>query len=156
MTLKKHIWPLHYNHNLAAGKLRTIDSKCTIIMSLMWDIVTEIKSNIFGWVWLLKNLFFLEYLYFSESDIRVLLFVFWLRNRPSIKYVRNCAGAYRGRGVEKSVIRYVRTKWMAPKKCCGVFFVYWFGQVHWSITTSKKNAVVFFHHYCDYFILCDN
>ena len=35
-----------------------------------------------------KNFFF-ECLYFSEYDIRMFLFVFWLRNRPSIKYVRN-------------------------------------------------------------------
>ena len=26
-------------------------------------------------------------------------------------------------GVEKSVLRYVRTKWMAPNKCCGIFFL---------------------------------
>ena len=35
-----------------------------------------------------------------------------------------------GREVEKSVIRYVRTKWMAPDKCSGIFFVHWSGQVH--------------------------
>ena len=35
-----------------------------------------------------KNFFF-ECLYFSEYDIRMFLFVFWLRNRPFIKYVRN-------------------------------------------------------------------
>ena len=34
-----------------------------------------------------KNVF-LEWLYFSEYDIRMFL-VFWLRNKPSIKYVRN-------------------------------------------------------------------
>ena len=37
----------------------------------------------------------------------------------------------RGRkGVEKPVIKYVRTKWIAPSKCCGIFFVHWSGQVH--------------------------
>ena len=36
----------------------------------------------------------------------------------------------RWRGIEKSVIRYVRTKWMAPDKCCGIFFVHWSGQIH--------------------------
>ena len=30
----------------------------------------------------------------------------------------------RRRGVEKSVLRYVRTKWMVPNKCCGIFFLY--------------------------------
>ena len=29
----------------------------------------------------------------------------------------------RGRGVEKLVLRYVRTKWMAPNECCGIFFL---------------------------------
>ena len=29
----------------------------------------------------------------------------------------------RGRGFEKLVIRYVRTKWMVPNKCCGIFFL---------------------------------
>ena len=43
-----------------------------------------------------------------------------------------------------SVIRYVRTKWVAPNKCCGTFFVHWFSQVYKSITASKKNVVVFF------------
>ena len=100
--------------------------------------------------------FFFECLYFSENDIRTLLFVFWLRNRPFIKYVRNCTGAYRYWGVEKSVTRYVRTKWITRNKCCGIFFVYWFGQVHKSITTSKKNVVIFFHHNYDCFILCNN
>ena len=54
-------------------------------MPLMWDNVTKIKCNIFEWVWLLKNFF--RMLCFSEYDIQMLLFVFWLRSRPSIKYV---------------------------------------------------------------------
>ena len=132
----------------------------------MWDNVTKINCNIFEWVWLLKNLFFSN-VYISVNTIFECCYLFfgWEIGHTLRTYATGgmegsswklCTGAYRGRGVEKSVIRYVRTKWMAPKKCCGVFFVYWFGQVHWSITTSKKNAVVFFHHYCDYFILCDN
>ena len=36
-----------------------------------------------------EDIYFFECLYFSEYDIGMLLFVFWLRNRPSIKYVRN-------------------------------------------------------------------
>ena len=35
-----------------------------------------------------------------------------------------------GGGLDKLVQRYVRTKWMAPNKCCGIFFVHWYGQVH--------------------------
>ena len=58
-----------------------------------------------------KNFFF-ECLYFSEYDIRMFLFVFWLRNRLSIRYIRNlhmyvywCV--LRGRGITLHV--YVRT-----------------------------------------------
>ena len=58
----------------------------------------------------------------------------------------------RERGVEKSVIRYVRTSWMVSNKCYEIFFVHWSGQVHQSITASKENVVVFFHHNYDYFI----
>ena len=36
------------------------------------------------------------------------------------------------------------TKWVASNKCCGTFFLYWFGQVHQSITASKENVVAFF------------
>ena len=87
-------------------------------MPLMCNNVIDIKYDTFGQVWLLKNFFFFEYLYFSEYDIRMLLFVFWLRSRSSIKYVRNTGiiqgimftGAYRGKGVGKSVIWYVGTK----------------------------------------------
>ena len=43
-----------------------------------------------------------------------------------------------------SVRRNVLTKWVASNKCCGTFFVYWFGQVHQSITASKENVVAFF------------
>ena len=37
-----------------------------------------------------------------------------------------------------SDIRYVRTKWVVPNKCCGIFFVHWFDQGHQSITASKE------------------
>ena len=32
------------------------------------------------------------------------------------------AYAYKGKGVGKSVLGSVRTKWMAPNNCCGIFF----------------------------------
>ena len=66
-----------------------------------------------------KNYFFFECLYFSEYYIRMLLFVFSLRNRPSIKYVRKwgngggsskmCTGAYSGRGVSRLMCKYTLT-----------------------------------------------
>ena len=121
-------------------------------MPLLWGIVTEIKCNIFGRVWLLKNFFF----FFSNAYISVntifecCYFFFWLRRRPSIKYVRKWGngegsskmftGAYRERGVEKLVIRYLRTKSMAPNKFCWIFFVHWFSKVHYSVTASNKNV----------------
>ena len=40
-------------------------------------------------IYFFVKIFFYECLYFSEYDIRMFLFVFWLRNRPSIRYVRN-------------------------------------------------------------------
>ena len=39
-----------------------------------------------------KEIYFFECLYFSEYDIRMSLYVFWLRKGPSIKYVRNWWG----------------------------------------------------------------
>ena len=100
----------------------------------MWGNVTETNCNISAPLWLLKNLFFFfECFYFSEYNNRMLLFAFWLRNRPSIKYVRKwkkrggsskkCTCAYSERRVGKLVKRYVRTKWMASNKFCGIFFI---------------------------------
>ena len=40
-------------------------------------------------IYFFVKIFFFEYLYFSEYDIGMFLFVFCLRNRPSIKYVLN-------------------------------------------------------------------
>ena len=34
------------------------------------------------------------------------------------------------RAIEKMIIRYVRTKWMAPDKCGGKFSEHYSGQVH--------------------------
>ena len=65
-----------------------------------------------------KNSFF-EILYFSEYVIRMFLCVFWLRNMPSMQYVRNQGNgevpskmftdAYRGRGVSRFMCTYTRT-----------------------------------------------
>ena len=48
-----------------------------------------------------------------------------------------------GGGVEKLVIRYVRTTWMAPNKCCENFFVHWSGQVH-SRASAPARKMSFF------------
>ena len=42
----------------------------------------------FVYIYIYIYIYIFECLYFSEYDIPMFLFVFWLRNRPSIKYVR--------------------------------------------------------------------
>ena len=56
--------------------------------------------------------------------------IFW--NNPTAETVTlNAQICLQGRqGVEKLVLRYIRTKWMAPNKSCGIFFVHWYDQVH--------------------------
>ena len=46
-----------------------------------------------------------------------------------------------GMRIEKSVIRYVRTKWMTPNKCCGIFLVHWSGQVHRASSPARKMSL---------------
>ena len=41
-----------------------------------------------------------------------------------------CVQGREGGRFEKLVLRYIRTKWLAPNKFCGIFFVHWYGQVH--------------------------
>ena len=43
--------------------------------------------------------------------------------------IQNVYGCVQGEGFEKSVIRHVRTKWMAASKCYGIVFVHWFGDI---------------------------
>ena len=51
--------------------------------------------------------------------------IFW--NNPATETVPlNAYRCLQGRGgLEKLVLRYVSTKWMAPNKCCGIFYVHW-------------------------------
>ena len=132
----------------------------------MWDNVTEIKCNILGKVWPLKDLFFFECFYFSEYDIRMLLFVFWLRNRPYVTYLRNWRN---GREFMKIVYRCVqgegswkighkiRTYEMdSPKIILWNTFCALVQSSRLEHTASNKNIDVFFDHNYDYFILCDN
>ena len=67
-------------------------------------------------VYFFGKIFFLEYLHFSVFDVRIFLFVFWLRNRPSMKYICNYENkggsskmftdANRGRGVSRFMCTY--------------------------------------------------
>ena len=71
--------------------------------------------------------FFYECLYFSEYDIRMFLFVFWLRNRPSFKYVRskgNGGGSfkvfidkYMGRGISRVMCMYAPLHYLFSYFC---------------------------------------
>ena len=72
------------------------------LMLLSWMFISFYTTIYFSW----RNLFF-ECFYFSEYDIRMSLYIFWLRKGPSIKYVHNWWGdggsskmrtaAYKGR-----------------------------------------------------------
>ena len=62
---------------------------------------------------------FSKCLYISEYDIRI-LFVFWLRNRPSKMYT----GAYRGRGVSRLMCTYALT--LFNVLCIDARTVLWF------------------------------
>ena len=77
----------------------------------------------FTTIYIIVKNFSSEYLYFSEYSIRIFLFVFWLRNRLTNKYVRNqgngrglskmCTGAYRERGLKnRSQNTYVLNGWL--------------------------------------------
>ena len=43
-----------------------------------------------------KEIYFFECFFFSQYDISMSLYVFWLRKEPSIKYVHNCWGIQSG------------------------------------------------------------
>ena len=75
---------------------------------------------------------FFKCLYFSEYNIRMFLLAFWLRNSPSIKYVRNQGNvgesskmftdAYRGRGVSRFMCTYAFTLSLFMFLSYGVLF----------------------------------
>ena len=44
--------------------------------------------------------------------------------------IQNVYKCVQGEEEEKSIIRYVRTKWMVRNKCCRMFFMHWFAQIH--------------------------
>ena len=101
------------------------------------------KETYFSNVYILVNTIFkYSYLYFGWEIGHPL--TTYANGGNEGEFIQMCTGAYRGRRVEKSVIRFIYTKWMTPSKCCGIFFVQWLGQVHWSITASKENVVAFF------------
>ena len=58
-------------------------------------------------------------------------------------------------GIEKSVIKTARTKWIDPNKCHEICFVHWSGKVLESMIIRKENVIVTFHHNNSYtIVLC--
>ena len=56
--------------------------------------------------------------------------IFWTKPMAE-SFTLNAHICLQGRGrVEKLVLRQVGTKWITSNKYCGIFFVYWYGQVH--------------------------
>ena len=71
-----------------------------------------------------KEFFFFECLYFGEYDIRKFLFVFWLRNRPSMEggSSKMCTVVYSGTVVSRVMCTYTLTLSLLKFLSCGVFF----------------------------------
>ena len=81
-----------------------------MIKSLTWDNATDIKLDLINAA--LLNVYFILHYYlffrkevyrlkcscFSEYDIWMSLYIFWLKKQPSIKYVRNCLYKSSGAG----------------------------------------------------------
>ena len=93
MTLKEHIWPQYYHHILAADKLRSIDwdktesvlyyNNAINLRYRDWDQVQYL------WTGMALKEFFFRMFIFQWIQYSNVLFVFWLKSRPSIKYARN-------------------------------------------------------------------
>ena len=66
-----------------------------------------------------------------NTHMRLYLKDFFWKN-PMVETVTlNANISLQGRGgVEKSLLRYISTKWMTPKKCCRIFIGHWYDQVH--------------------------
>ena len=130
------------NETILATRQEFFFTKLTPVQSITDIVLLGLLLILLPWLFISSytTIYFIVKNFFSNFYISVntifkcsYLF-FWMRNRPSIQYVCNWdngggsskmrTGVYLGRGVENSVIRYVRTKWMVPNKCCGIFFVH--------------------------------
>ena len=135
MALKKYIWPLYCHLFLAAGKHRSIDLNKTTTLTLFPFISPNTTIYFF-----VKKYFFFEFLYFSEYNIQMLLFVYWFRKRPSIKYVRNWEN---GGGHPKCVqVRTVGEGYHAS--CAGTYTHLLFSQSYDVLTHALSCGVLFY------------
>ena len=114
-------------------RVAPIQSITDIVILAFWLILLPwMFISSYTTIYFFVKIFFFECLYFSEYDIRMFLFAFWLRNRPSIKYVRNwgngggsskiCTGAYRGRGVSCLTCTYALSLFLFMFLSYGVLF----------------------------------
>ena len=74
--------PAMSNENILATRQEFFVPKAAPIQSITNLLVLDF------WLMLLHLFIFLNVFYFSECDIRMSWFVFWLKMEPSIKYVR--------------------------------------------------------------------
>ena len=85
---------------------------------VLWKRVTVSIRLFFTWV---------LFIYIILDKGCHILYVFGLNSTVCIHIV---GVRTKDRVVEKLVLRYVSTKWMAPNKCCRIFFEHWYAQVH--------------------------
>ena len=94
------------NETIPATKLEFFFKKVTpvtdtVILGFWLIILPWMFISSYTTIYFFIKIFFFKCLYFSEFDIQMFLFAFWLRNRPSIKYVCNWGN---GRGSSKTYI----------------------------------------------------
>ena len=68
------------------------DNRHCILGFLINAVLLNVYFILHCHVFFRKKIYFFEFLYFSEYDIRMSLCVFWLRKGPLLKYVPNCLG----------------------------------------------------------------
>ena len=93
-------------------KVASIQSITDNALLVFWLIlIPSVFISSYTTIYFFVNNFVFECLYFSECDIWMFLFVFWLRYRPSIKYVRNWGNGCvlregRGRNIGHKIRKY--------------------------------------------------
>ena len=93
-------------------------------------------------------------LFTTQLSLYAIVFkrIFW--NNPTAE---TCVHMLtRERWVEKSVLRYVRTKWMAADKCCGMFLCIGTAKYIKPSPSARKMSLFSSIIIAIFFILCDN
>ena len=103
---------------------------------------------ILRYLFFFRKEFFFECLYFTEYDIRKFFFGFfgfWLKNKPSIKYVSNWGN---GMGLNQNVYRCVQGKegWKIGHKIC-TYKINGPKQMLWNIFCALVRPRILEHHH---------